>query len=133
MIGTMVLCHATSWHGSKTMTTTMTIYTSTYNDVKTRQRDLPAKSTSFSLSRLSTTRVRGTHLFVCNLDPGLYIRAIRPPFQGNGWTDSRDFYSGICSSHTSYLFSHPIVTHQSTCTEEHELGTISETGHRALA
>ena len=71
-----------------------------YDDANTRQMDgQPSLLASPSLG-LSTTRVRGTHLSICNLALELNIRAARAPFMGDGLSK---LHSGFCPFHSSYL------------------------------
>jgi hypothetical protein len=71
-------CHSTTWEAGQWRPRLWHAWM--YDDAKTGHDGLPAKFTRFSLPGLSTTRVGRTHLSICNLAPGLYIRVARAPF-----------------------------------------------------
>jgi hypothetical protein len=81
--------------------------------------------------RLTSTQSEEPHS-VCNLAPGLYIRAVRPPIQGDGLSR---LHSGGPSPHSSNLF--PLAYLHCKNFRAFNRGTraqtLSETRRRALA
>jgi hypothetical protein len=95
-------------------------HTWAYADVKTRRPFLQAKFTSFPSLRCTTTRSGEPISLNVTWPPGLYIRAARAPFQGDGL--SRLHWVVPHHSPTSFpLLTHPIVRTLDHSTEEHAL------------
>jgi hypothetical protein len=129
MTDTVASRHAIPQHGNKAMTTTTLgrVLMPGQNDLSCR----PSLLVSPSL-RLTSTRSREPHS-VCNLAPGLYIRAVRPPIQGDGLSR---LHSGGLSPHSSNLFPlayTPYCKNFRAFNRGTRTQTLSETGRRAPA
>jgi hypothetical protein len=103
------------------------------DDVRTRRACLQAKLTCLSLPRAHDHSVRRTPFSICNMAPGLYKRATKPPIQGNKLSR---FHSGIRSPHSSYIFPlayTPYCKRFRAFNRGTQTRTLCETGHRASA